>query len=534
MRNLVALALLCSALLAQPCSVGVNVPDGNSAVGTCNTIPFGQTSYTYMSRISAGFMDPTNPYVDDLAFAPCASGTWNGSTVIIAMGHVPNPLPATLNFPTFDAAGVLVSAGSFLDLTIIHNSFAAGSVGPASTTGPFSWNVTANTWSPMGFSASSGTGFLWNGVDDVGFFITFQNAVATGFGSVHRATEPRFYATGFNQAACTGCNSAAALKIQLQVTQGPGLPAVPAWQCNQPSSSIDVNGAPDPGPGSPMVTSVGIGTLVNANFGGAAGLPFEIGTTSPEPGGAVGFGGFLTPGGQAVNLNLGAPSINFQFGFALVNSFSPFTVVTTSTAPLSISAQQYVVDPGLFDGFALSHLNELNFVPCNVTENFDTLPTGLGVTPVGWANPSAGAIGWTVDSSGTPSGSTGPTSAFNGSNYIYCETSSPNFPSVTFSMDTCPADASTLTTSTLTFELSAIGATIGTLNIYQGDGAGNFLPIPIYTQTGPEPGQSQGGIEWTTKNVALSVVSAFVDFRFEYISGTSFTGDLAIDNIVLN
>ena len=51
---------------------------------------------------------------------------------------------------------------------------------------------------------------------------------------------------------------------------------------------------------------------------------------------------------------------------------------------------------------------------------------------------------------------------------------------------------------------------------------------------GPEPGQAQGGTEWTNKMVILSIVSPFVDFRFEYTSGTSFTGDLAIDDIMLN
>ena len=533
MRSFLVLMFLCSALTAQTCAVEVSVPDGDSTFGACNVFPFGQTSFTYAGHIAAAFMDPVNPYVNDIAFAPCGTGTWSCSTVVIAMGHVPNPIPPTFNFPTVDAAGVLVSAGSFLDLTIIHNSFATGSPGPASTSGPLSWNVTQNTWSPMGFGASSGTGFLWNGVDDVAFFITHQNSTASWGGACHRATEPRFYTTGYNQPSCSTCAAASALKIQLLVTQGPGLPAVPGWQCNQASSSLDINGAADPGPSGPMVTSVGTGSTVSVNFGGLAGFPYEIATTSPEPGGGVGFGGFLTPGGQAVNINLTAPSLQYQFGLALANAFTPFTIPLSSSAPLAISAQQLVVDPSFADGFALSHLNELNVVSCGVTENFDALSTGVGAAPVGWINPSAGAS-WSVHSGGTASGATGPTAAFNGSNYVYCETSSPNFPNVTFTMDTCPVDATTVALGTLSFELSAIGATIGTLNVYQGDGAGNFIPIPIFTQTGPEPGQAQLGIEWTNKTVILSLVSPFVDFRFEYISTTSFTGDLAIDDIMLN
>ncbi|NRA95328.1 MAG: hypothetical protein HRU14_03880 [Planctomycetes bacterium] len=533
MRSFVVLAFFCSTLAAQTCAVGVSVPDSASAVGTCNVFPFGQVSFTYAGKIAAGFLDPVNPYVNDIAFAPCGTGTYNCNTVVIAMGHVPNPMPVPFNFPTVDASGVLVTSGSFLDLTIIHNSFATGTAGPASTSGPLSWNVTQNTWSPMGFGASSGTGFLWNGVDDVAFFITHQNSTASWGGACHRATEPRFYSTGYNQPACATCAAASALKIQLLVTQGPGLPAVPGWQCNQASSSLDINGAADPGPGGPMVTSVGTGTTVTANFGGLIGFPYEIATTSPEPGGGVGFGGFLTPGGQAVNINLTAPSIQYLFGLALANAFTPFTYPTSSSAPFSISAQQLVMDPSFADGFALSHLNELNFVSCGVTENFDTLSAGLGVAPIGWINPSAGAA-WSVHTGSTTSGATGPTSAFNGSNYIYCETSSPNFPNVTFTMDTCPVDATTIALGALSFELSAIGVTIGTLNVYQGDGAGNFIPIPIFTQTGPEPGQAQGGTEWTNKLVLLSLVSPFVDFRFEYTSSTSFTGDLAIDDIMLN
>lgn len=530
MRTLVALILVCGALSAQTCAVGVNCPDGDSTMGTCNTFPFGQVSYSYASVIAASFMDPTNPYVNEIAFAPCGSGVWSANDVIVAMGHVPNPLPATFNFPTVDATGNLQTIGSFLDLTIVHNSYPTGTVGPVSTTGPLSWTATANTWSPLGFAASAGTGFLWNGVDDVGFFITFQNSATIG--SCHRATEPRMYATGFNQPACTSCQSAAALKIQLQVTQGPGLPAIPAWQCNNAGASLDVNGAPDPGPGSPMVTTVGIGSSVVVNFGGVAGSPWEVGITSPEPGQAVGFGGFLTAGGQAVNLNLTAPSLQFQFGFGLTNSFVPFAINTGSAAATSLSAQTYVIDPGTMDGFSLSHLNTLSFVPCSVTENFDALSLGTGVAPIGWTNPSAG-VAWTVDASGTPSAATGPTSAFNGSNYLYCETSSPNF-NTTFTIDTCPIDITTLAGGVLSFELSAIGATIGTLNVYQGDGAGNFIPIPIYTQTGAEPGQSQGGVEWTNKTILLTLPSPFVDFRFEYMSGASFTGDLAIDDIILN
>lgn len=528
-RVLIVLVVLAAALAAQPCAVGVSVPDSDATQGTCNVFPFGQPAFTYVSRVSASYMSVANPYVEDIAFAPCFSGAFVPTDIVIALGHIPNPLPAAFTFPTFDASGVLINAGSFLDLTIIHNSYTTGSVGPASTTGPFNWPVTQDTWSPMGFSATAGTGFLWNGVDDVGFFVTHQGS--TG-GAFHRATEPRIYTAAFNAASCSTCNAASALKIQLLVSQGPGLGAVPDWQCNQASASLDVNGAPDPGPSVPMRTSVGTGVSVTANFGGLAGMPFDVGWTL-TPGRPVGGGGFLTPGGQAVNIDFSTPTLQFVFGFQMVNSFAPYSQMLSSSIPVFASGQMVVIDPALTDGFALSHLNELEFLTCGVTEDFDSLPNGVGVAPIGWVNPSGTAMPWTVDSSGTPSSGTGPTAAFNGSNYIYCETSGAGANS-TFIFDTCPVDSTTLTTATLTFELSAIGATIGTLNIYQGDGAGNYIPLPIFTQTGAEPGQSQGGVEWTNKSVPFSPLTPFIDFRFEYLSGTSFTGDLAIDDIILN
>jgi hypothetical protein len=115
---------------------------------------------------------------------------------------------------------------------------------------------------------------------------------------------------------------------------------------------------------------------------------------------------------------------------------------------------------------------------------------------------------------------------------MYCETSSGSAGS-TFIMDTSVMDTSLLTAFTLDFSLSRIGATIGTLNIYAGCGLGTFDTL-IATYTGPDAGQSQGGVEWSAESVPFTPSTAgSVQFRFEYIRGTSFTGDLAIDDFQL-
>ncbi len=227
------------------------VPDNNAAVGTCNAIPmsasFGSGSTTYVGRIPASFLDPANRTIRDIELAPCSTGTFSAPNVQIGMGHVPVPVPLPFTFPTFDAAGNMVSPGSFLDYSPLYNSVSQG---------PFTWTMTANTWSPMGLAAGS-SGFTWNGVDDVAFYITYSGG--TGGASCHRTTtEPfRIYASGTYQAGVSSGSGAAGLKMGLVAT---GFP-VACGGCG--SLSFGVSGS----------AAIG-GTLTSTlgNLGG--GLPF--------------------------------------------------------------------------------------------------------------------------------------------------------------------------------------------------------------------------------------------------------------------
>ena len=90
--------------------------------------------------------------------------------------------------------------------------------------------------------------------------------------------------------------------------------------------------------------------------------------------------------------------------------------------------------------------------------------------------------------------------------------------------------------SQLNFHMSRIGATIGTLNVMMDDGLGVFSTLATFT--GPNPAQTQGGVEWDLHIIDLTAggtltVPANIVLRFEYTYGGSFTGDLAIDNICL-
>lgn len=172
---------------------------------------------------------------------------------------------------------------------------------------------------------------------------------------------------------------------------------------------------------------------------------------------------------------------------------------------------------------------EFRFTDCTFLEDFDSLTSGAGVYPMGWSN-GGGVAEWSVDSGGTPSGATGPSAAVSGSNYYYCETSSPRTNGDTFIVNTGPFASGSLANGMLSFELSRVGATIGTLEVRMDDGSGAYATL-LATYTGADP----SGLEWTSEQLMLPMpLPANVSFQFNYAQGSSFTGDIAIDDVCVN
>jgi hypothetical protein len=81
-----------------------------------------------------------------------------------------------------------------------------------------------------------------------------------------------------------------------------------------------------------------------------------------------------------------------------------------------------------------------------------------------WANLPTNTVDWTVWSNGTSSSSTGPSSAYNGTYYIYTETSGAGSNSDARIQVQC-VDLSTWTLPGLTFQYHMYGATMGTLEV---------------------------------------------------------------------
>ncbi|VDI66984.1 Hypothetical predicted protein, partial [Mytilus galloprovincialis] len=133
---------------------------------------------------------------------------------------------------------------------------------------------------------------------------------------------------------------------------------------------------------------------------------------------------------------------------------------------------------------------------------------------------------WTRRTKSTPSSSTGPTGAATGDNYMYIETSSPRV----------NGDTAVLTTQDtnlpagswcLTFQYHMKGSSIGSLEVFAGDRSSSLTSI--WAKSGE---QSDPDL-WKTATIDIPQQSNPV-ITIDGIRGSSYRGDIAIDDIALN
>ena len=240
-----------------------------------------------------------------------------------------------------------------------------------------------------------------------------------------------------------------------------------------------------------------------------------------------------------------------------VNSSCQYT--GTSTDP---NGQTYVPDPtnimsysrkscrtflsaGQYNRANYSAINDRGYLNCNTVVYGCTDPNAINYNPLAtvddgscsycvttlpysedfnngigsWTN-TGSAGNWILNSAGTPSNNTGPASGNSGSgNYMYIESSSPNYPSVgPFTLTSECFDLSNSTNPSLSFYYNMYGAAIGTLNVY----ANSSL---IWSLSG---NQGQG---WNLVQIPLTSVGNTLIIEFEGTTGSSWTSDIAIDDI---
>ncbi len=146
-----------------------------------------------------------------------------------------------------------------------------------------------------------------------------------------------------------------------------------------------------------------------------------------------------------------------------------------------------------------------------------------------FCNPSCDNFDWATNTGSTASTGTGPSGAFEGTTYAYTEASSPNFPAKVANLVSPCIDLSGCANANLQFHYHMLGAEMGTLNVQVSTDQGATWTLPLFSVSG-----DQGDV-W---NLAVVDLSAYcgqtIMYRFNGITGTDFTSDIAIDNILVD
>lgn len=157
--------------------------------------------------------------------------------------------------------------------------------------------------------------------------------------------------------------------------------------------------------------------------------------------------------------------------------------------------------------------------PC-ANYDFEGFETNFGI----WSD-GGGDFAWTRRSGSTPSTNTGPTSAYSGSYYAYTESSYPNYPSKTAILVSSCVELDYYFDAEISFRYHMYGATMGSLQVQISTNNGSSW-TNLWTVSGNQ------GNSWLYKTINLdSYIPQDAIFRFYATTGSSYTGDIAIDNV---
>lgn len=158
------------------------------------------------------------------------------------------------------------------------------------------------------------------------------------------------------------------------------------------------------------------------------------------------------------------------------------------------------------------------------TESFES---GLGQ----WTQDTGDDVNWTRDSSGTPSGNTGPSSGSEGSFYVYVEASGNGvgFPNKRAILNSPCFDLTGENVANISFDYHMFGATDGGRIDLEISADGGASWASLWNATGNQ------GNQWNTVQIDLSTYTgATSQLRFNRITGGTWQSDVAIDNIKLS
>ncbi|GEM_PF-5249847 len=160
----------------------------------------------------------------------------------------------------------------------------------------------------------------------------------------------------------------------------------------------------------------------------------------------------------------------------------------------------------------------------------ESFESGMG----DWTQVSNGLgddIDWTRDASGTPSGSTGPSSAVDGSYYLYTEASTnvtpAGSPNKVATLNSPCFDLSAATAADFNFQYHMYGSNVGTLDVEVSTNSGSSW-TNLWTQSG------NIGDLWNSVTISLNAyVGQAVQLRFVGTTGSGWSSDITFDDISL-
>jgi len=149
----------------------------------------------------------------------------------------------------------------------------------------------------------------------------------------------------------------------------------------------------------------------------------------------------------------------------------------------------------------------------------------------GWSNTGGDDINWSCTSGSTPSGYTGPSGAFDGSDYIFIEASGTNSPNKVAYLDRT-FDLSSIVNPWLTFKYHMYGQDMGSLHVDVNDGSG--WDYDAWSIGGEQ--QMAYDDPWLTASVSLAKYKggSNVLIRLRGISGTGYRSDISVDYFMIS
>jgi len=258
-----------------------------------------------------------------------------------------------------------------------------------------------------------------------------------------------------------------------------------------------------------IVTAVADTTAPVITLNGAATINLNVGDTYTEQGATAtdnvdgDISANIVIGGDVVNTNnAGTYAVTYNVSDAAGNA------ATQVTRTVIVSA---VSTGGCTGGIASFPYNE-----------------GFENTLGAWTQSGSDDFDWTVDANGTPSSSTGPSSASQGTYYVYMESSSPNYSSKRAILNSPCFDLSAETQATFAFKYHMYGAsTMGSLALEVSTDNGTTW-TSVWNMSGNQ------GNAWLSATVDLAAyIGGTVQLRFNGITGTTWQGDMAVDDVSL-